>query len=397
MRHIHPFPARMAPEIALAKIQELKSGQTVLDPMCGSGMVLSQAARNGLHSIGFDLDPLAKIISKVGATQASEKKIRLAFATWLDTAQRLMSSPSAVHIDWIDDNPETAVYIQFWFHENQIAQLRPLIYALFCKPIVKDTKILDVLKVALSRLIITKEPKASLARDTAHSRPHRTITENDFDIFEALPKSIEHVLKALASDNIEINTKTYLGDARKLGRLGDKSVDAIITSPPYLNAIDYMRGHRLALVWFGYSLDHLRTIRARSIGAESANRKKLQGSFLEIENNLEVSGLSDKQKFMLCRYHRDLQAQTHAAYRVLKTGASATYVIGNSNLKGVYIRNSELLKKAAAQAGFKLVGEKERDIPDNRRYLPVNINKNSSLSTRMRTEHIIEFERPRLN
>jgi DNA modification methylase len=46
------------------------------------------------------------------------------------------------------------------------------------------------------------------------------------------------------------------------------SVDAVLTSPPYLNAIDYMRGHRMSLVWLGHSLTELRHIRSNSIGAE---------------------------------------------------------------------------------------------------------------------------------
>src|SRR3712207_7608036 len=43
---------------------------------------------------------------------------------------------------------------------------------------------------------------------------------------------------------------------------------AAITSPPYLNAIDYLRGHRLSLVWLGYRIGDLRLTRAVSIGAE---------------------------------------------------------------------------------------------------------------------------------
>jgi len=44
----------------------------------------------------------------------------------------------------------------------------------------------------------------------------------------------------------------------------------VLTSPPYLNAIDYLRGHRLALVWLGHELGPLKEIRANSVGAERA-------------------------------------------------------------------------------------------------------------------------------
>ena len=51
--------------------------------------------------------------------------------------------------------------------------------------------------------------------------------------------------------------QVYKGDARHLD-LRDRSVDLVITSPPYLNAIDYLRCSKFSLVWMGYSVGELR-------------------------------------------------------------------------------------------------------------------------------------------
>ena len=134
-----------------------------------------------------------------------------------------------------------------------------------------------------------KEPKASLARDTAHSRPHKTIKSNDFDIYKNYEDSIRHVLKALNAHEIKVNPKTYLADARRLSRIPSSSIDAIITSPPYLNAIDYMRGHKFSLIWFGYNLAFLRSIRSTAIGSEAALRHGGHEDFGEL---LTAIGLS---------------------------------------------------------------------------------------------------------
>ena len=64
-RSVHPFPARMAPEIALEAISALDPRSTVVDPMCGSGLVLREAVEQGHDAIGFDVDPLAVLMSKV--------------------------------------------------------------------------------------------------------------------------------------------------------------------------------------------------------------------------------------------------------------------------------------------------------------------------------------------
>lgn len=393
MRHIHPFPARMAPEIALSKIETLPAGSTVLDPMCGSGMVLTQASRQGLKSIGFDLDPLARAISQTAATRVSENKVRNAFEELILQLNKTNDKSPTRYLPWIDDDHETLAFVKFWFAQKQENQLRELVYHLFINPVSTNPKVINLLRIAVSRLIITKEPKASLARDTAHSRPHRTIQSNQFDIFESLPKSLDHVLSALKPTEIANDTKTYLGDARRLTRLADETIDAIITSPPYLNAIDYMRGHRLSLVWWGYSLGKLRKIRAKTIGAERSLRTDVSETFQSISERLQFDKLELKNYRMLWRYFGDLCQQTEESARVLAKNGTALYVIGNSTLRGQHVENSELLKEAAVLAGLSVRSETTREIPDNRRYLPVTIGRDNSLASRMRSEHIIEFSK----
>ncbi len=266
MLHIHPFPARMAPEVALAGLKGLPSDYVVLDPMSGSGMVVGTAAKLGLKAIGYDLDPLACMISRANGTKIAETRVREQCGRLVDEWRDLDST--AIKLPWMEEDEETKKYVEYWFGPKQIEQLRRLSYLLVARPITSNGAILDALRIAVSRLIVTKEPKASLARDTAHSRPHRRIVDNEFDILGAVPRSLEHVLSALAPRSVMRDVSAYRGDARKLGRIGSGSVDCIVTSPPYLNAIDYMRGHRLSLIWFGYSIPQLRKVRSRSMGAE---------------------------------------------------------------------------------------------------------------------------------
>ena len=92
-------------------------------------------------------------------------------------------------------------------------------------------------------------------------------------------------------------------------------------------------------------------------------------------------------------YFLDLKKQTAEAYRVLKNGSCVTYVIGNSTINGIYIKNSELLKRAATLAGFKILEEAEREIPNNHRYMPMTEEVGNSLAGRMRMEHVIDFKK----
>lgn len=391
MKHVHPFPARMAPEIALEKIQSLNPDQTVLDPMAGSGMVLAQAVRYGINAIGLDLDPLAELISRVGTTPVDEDEAKAGLNTLLGQCAKMSGE---VFLPWIDEDAETTNFINFWFAPKQKAQLRNLSFHLFAQPINVSDNVRNAIKVALSRLIITKEPKASLARDTAHSRPHRTIQKNDFDVLSAMPPSLDHVLSALGVSSIKAKAKTFLGDARHLTVVENDTIDCIVTSPPYLNAIDYMRGHRLSLVWLGYRLGELRKIREVTIGSERSLNSMLSENFAEILAELGLDQFENKSKKMLSRFFSDMVQHAKEAYRVLKKGSIGTYVIGNSTIRGTYVRNSELLKRAGTLAGFEVLMETEREIPAHRRYMPVSVGIGNSLANRMRAEHIIDFRKP---
>src|SRR5688572_29477046 len=62
---IHPFPARMAPGIALEALRHGKTPLRVLDPMSGSGTVIAVARAKGHRAFGMDLDPLAVLLGTV--------------------------------------------------------------------------------------------------------------------------------------------------------------------------------------------------------------------------------------------------------------------------------------------------------------------------------------------
>lgn len=389
MIHVHPFPARMAPNIVLERLESLSPNATVLDPMCGSGMVLSQSARAGVLSIGCDLDPLARLISRVGSTRVRESTVWKYFDELMDYCKR--NHTSTARLDWIDADKETREFVKYWFGPDQEMQLRRIAKFLSLTNSNFTSNAKNILSIALSRLIISKEPKASFARDTAHSRPHKTIKENDFDIYRHYEGSVKHVLKALSSQEIKVNAKTYLSDARRLSRIQNSSIDVIITSPPYLNAIDYMRGHKFSLIWFGYNLAYLRSIRAAAIGSEAMLRHGGQEDFEELLTAIGLEGLEGRTRPLLDRYYVDLRSQLKESRRVLKPGRLALFVIGNSSIRGEYIRNNEILKFAARKVGFEIKSENVREIPNSRRYLPVAVSKSNSLSGRMRTENIIEM------
>ena len=389
MRHIHPFPARMAPELAIAGLKELKNKGVVLDPMVGSGTVVRQASDLGHRAIGFDTDPLAVLMTKVWTTPIDTKAVLELMTTVLEEAEGLSNN---ILLPWIDEDIETEQFIEFWFAEPQRLILRRLAYVLSHLETYK-LKELDALRLALSRIIITKSNGASLARDTSHSRPHKVAENSDFDVTAAFQRSTKQICKLLNSTPPNGNTIVTRGDARSLTEVEDNQVDAVLTSPPYLNAIDYMRGHRLSLVWLGYKLADLRYIRSNNIGTERGFKDfEVAGHHAEIQAAMgRIDELPQRCAAMVTRYVTDVYKMVLEIARVLKPSGKAIFVVGDSCLKGIFVQNSKAIIKSALLSGLKFENQIERDLPVQNRYLPTPSDVSQSLGKRMRKESIITF------
>ncbi|MET9706193.1 hypothetical protein [Streptomyces griseus] len=380
----------MAPEIALDECRNLAPGSVVLDPMVGSGTTLRVASEAGCDGIGFDVDPLAVKISSVNTAWVDKDEFATAAELVLVSAR---SSADTQKLPVLDSDAETQKFVEFWFAEPQRSALRKVAIAISAHP---DGPIKDALWVTFSRLIITKDRGASLARDVSHSRPHKVTEVNDFDVFVEFPRAAAKVGRILAARNVKGIVSVQLGDARDIS-LTDGSVDFVITSPPYLNAIDYLRGHRMALVWMGYRIGELRETRGTSIGTE-------RGLALEcVDDEIarmreaigDVAKLKPRQQKMVDRYLADLIVLYAEQSRCLRRGGGAVTVIGNCSVNGVFLRNDEAAVVAAKLAGLSLAGRRERELPENRRYMPPPKTAQGSMNRRMRTETILKFEKPK--
>lgn len=221
---IHPFPARMAPELALKAIQELDQPSIVLDPMMGSGTVVRVAAEAGHHAIGRDVDPLAVLMAKVWTTPVDTQALRATAQDLVDEARR--TAPEAIELPWMDGDPETRAFTEFWFAQPQRQHLRQLSYHL------RETTdtIGEALCIAMSRIIITKDRGASLGRDVSHSRPHKVAETNDYQVFEGFLESVNRLVRRLGEEPPPGHTTVVTGDARDTA-LTAQTVDAVVTHP----------------------------------------------------------------------------------------------------------------------------------------------------------------------
>lgn len=373
----------MAPELAYHSLRTLAAGERVLDPMCGSGTVVRAAVEEGFHCVGVDIDPLAALMTRAWITPVNPADIRAE----ADHAVREAKSLATEEIRRTSD-PETREFIRYWFAPQQEAQLARLATVLQQR----SEPVKDALAVAFSRIVVTKEMQASLARDTSHSRPHRVATSNDFDVYTGFAKSAHYVAARLKPDLIKGKADILCDDARTLGGLDDGDFDLVLTSPPYLNAIDYLRGHRLTLVWLNHRIGALRETRSVSFGAERAvPEENLPIDVSPFVMESDGATIAPRHWGWIRRYACDMEIVLRQIGRVVKSNGRVILVLANSFLRGVVIDNAQLMVALAEHVGFQIQSRRTRNIPARRRYLPPPGNGRTALDARMREETILTF------
>ena len=111
---IHPYPAKLLPHIPYVFLRSILPGAeaTILDPFCGSGTVLLEAALCGHHTIGADTNPLARLISKVKTGPVRKETLFDALRTMNGTLARIRRA-----------EPPPVVNIDLWYREEIAAEL----------------------------------------------------------------------------------------------------------------------------------------------------------------------------------------------------------------------------------------------------------------------------------
>jgi len=266
--HFHSFAAKFPPQLPRLFIQNLtEEGETVLDPMAGSGTTIVEAALLGHRGVGVDLDPLAVQIGRAKTTGVLwEDLSRAARRTLIRAHQWLQADRSEKLREFRARlNDATRDFLDYWFLPSTQEELAALMAAIREEP---HPGLRRLMLLAFSSTIVTKSGGVSLARDLAHSRPHRDPEKRPASALDLFRERIQRYRQPLLAGQISPEGALILhGDARSLP-LGDQSVHLIITSPPYANAIDYMRAHKFSLVWMGKQIDELGRWRSRYIGAE---------------------------------------------------------------------------------------------------------------------------------
>lgn len=364
----HPFPARMPVSVAEHLVSELtRLDAVVADPMVGSGTTAIAGRRLGRQSFGFDRDPLALLIARSATRSFDSRRLDRLRSRILDGAESILRSGTQLSRFIRRLRKEDHRFIEFWFPKESQEQLFALARAIEQEANGRER---DFAWVVFSALIISKSAGASLALDLSHSRPHRQADKAVVLPFDDWDRRFTLAVTRLPFIDREpvAKVKILRGDARDL-RLSDLTVDFVLTSPPYLHAIDYLRAHKFSLVWMGHRLDQLRELRASMVGTERG-LWNVDGLPPQMETRLDRALAENRPRAQRRRYLSDLNKILGEIARVLRPGGLAILVMGPRIISSARSDAARIIGSLGQRAGLRLVGTVDRELSSAHRYLP---------------------------
>jgi DNA modification methylase len=418
---LHSYCARFPSEIAETAIREYtRKGDSLYDPFCGSGTSLTAGLVLGRRVVGSDIDVLAGMLSGVKCAPASAG----AYARWRARfSKRLERAFAAVKEGWSSDVravPGNTLEVgglrlqlpafpelNYWFPPQLVALLAAIAAEAHRST---DDHMEQVGLVSLSAAIIAKWPNTlSYAKDVDHTRPHRVVQRFSVPrVLKTYQRRLDRTINNLsmlrqlyADANVlpKLHTSSQVicpHDARvEAADVEAESQALVVTSPPYFNAVDYPRAHRLSVCWMNGRAPEDIASRKQYIGIRYVGPEGGKEWFAErgaLRRLIPAPIRSNGRLAKLAGFFADLEAATAQMWRVLRPGGHAMVVIADNTVKGHRVRAHEALAEVAQQAGFDVVTRHPREIDTVRRRFPVGT---FGFDGPMTHEHVVVLRRPR--
>lgn len=368
--NLHKYPATMLPQIGIKLFKDFDiKAKNLLDPYCGSGSSFTVGLDVGIKEMnGFDLNPLAVLISKVKFTQLDIKILNSFKDSLRSSVYNFIKDEKNI------DKIEVPIFnnIDFWFSKNasiSLAVIKTFIEKIedenyrrfFLLPFSETARECSYTRNNEFKLYRMKEEDSLLFNPDIYGLYFYKL-QIAFDIYQTyyLPK-----LKYI--EKIEIENALFYNKS--------KIWDVVLTSPPYGDSkttVAYGQFSFFGNHWLG--VKDARKIDNILMGG--ASTKNLYSKGIIKDYILKIAEQSNKRAYEVSSYYFDLEASIKEVANAISPLGYSIYVVGNRCVKGITLPTDQFIAEQFERSGLKhlvtyerLIGNKSMPLKNS----PTNI------------------------
>ncbi|NLJ83099.1 MAG: modification methylase [Bacteroidales bacterium] len=345
--NLHKYPATMLPQIGIEVLNELnvKSGR-LLDPYCGSGSSFASGLECGLTEMyGYDINPLAVLISKARFTKISINKI-------IETKKELRSNiyeflKDETNIEKLKRPQITN--IDYWFSKEVTNDLTIIKY---CIEQIQDKNIRRFFLIPFSETV----------RECSYTRNNefKLFRMKSEDILNFNPDAIGVYFKKL-EDAIFLYSNFYFPKLDKNINVNvqystfqsqNEYFDIVLTSPPYGDSrttVAYGQFSTLSNEWLG--INYARKIDGMLMGGVKSKQNIQNGIIADYIS--EISKIDNKRSLDVSAFYNDLDLSIKEVAKSIRKGGKSIYIVGNRTVKNVKLPTDQFVAEKFEENGFK--------------------------------------------
>jgi hypothetical protein len=347
---LHRFPGKFIPQVPRYIFENhLPPTKSILDPFAGSGTTLLEAMLDGRRSIGCDIDPLSVLIVKGKVSPIS-------------TAQLLEANAVLSRVDWNGENAELIPDVPnfaHWFSEPAIQQLSSLKKA--CLKLNEPARTFAL--VLFSSVIRRVSNADDQTQKTYVSHTNKKTPPLPRDLFPViLRRGLDRMTEFNGAAQHLPRCEVLLHDSR--ASFAGMEFDHIVTSPPYIDSIDYVYNQMLEYFWLLPELgisshEQFKALRKRPMGMVKTEVKLPDAISAKIpkfdEICVSIAEKSPKEAQAVKTFFRDYETHVSEISKVQKSGRIYASVVAGSLIRGQLVPTPEAVIALHESVGYELV------------------------------------------
>lgn len=401
------FPGKFHPPLIEHILKAFKP-VAVLDPMAGVGTVAVEAKAAGIPSLSLDIDPVSSFFTEVKTTPISNPTLRQAWADLSRSLERFRRDEKEIEkrkfrdirtdamrtqLEWLEASDFER--LTYWFRRYALVDYARIDHSIFNGGLSGRSNAVReffwaCLLSSIRRISLADPAPVSGLEITKHMLD-RIERGYPVDVYREFERRVELSIKRMQQYSIYLqlkgtyNTPAFVRqadciDLEKVKMPDGFKADLILFSPPYCNAIEYWRRHRLEY-FLGRFLDEDGAIRLskKFVGRTTVAEVPLEPPELgyrpidRLIEQLADDGRTHKAR-VLWQYFDNMQQRLQVFYRYLPKGGNCIIVVGDSETGGTRVPTVSTIAWLAESVGFSRINSSRYAIKNRAMQYPVKSN-----------------------